>query len=263
MSDAPLTIVGDDRSFATTATLDDTRLTEHDIRSHELVRARRALAYLKHRIGDAAMRRLLADDIAAMTATVRGWVEASAGRWRSAEITLALPGPGAVPFRDWYARVVAERRSAAMRAGHPEHYLNTPGPDGIEVIEPIGETDLPWHIVYRTVDPASELPAAWPADFPVRFAAEIVDGDGLRVGYSLRALRDVAEGMEMRLIACLAAACPDALLSRHLRHFAIEYRNWAVLAIAGKEARDEGERGGGQTQHARRSRAVWRRGPMR
>ncbi len=232
MTDAPLTIIADDRSFTTTATAEGARLTEHDIRSHELVRARRALAYLKTKVGDEAMRRLLADDVATMTATVRGWVEASAGRWRSAEITLATPGPGAVAFRDWYAQVVAEQRSAAMRAGHPEHYLNTPGRDGIEVIEPVGETDLPWRIIYRTVDPTGDLPVAWPSDFPVRFAAEIVDGDGLRVGYSLRALRDVEGGMEMRLITCLPAACPDALLSRHLRHFAIEYRNWAVLATA-------------------------------
>ena len=232
MTDAPLTIIADDRAFTTTATMEGAGLTEHDIRAHELVRGRRALAYLKAKVGDEAMRRLLAEDVAAMSATVRGWVEASAGRWRSAEITLALPGPGAEAFRDWYARVVAERRSAAMRAGHPEHSLNTPGPDGIEVIEPVGETDLPWRILYRTVDPAGELPAAWPEEFPVRFAAEIVDGDGLRVGWSLRALRDVANGMEMRLITCLPAACPDALLSRHLRHFAIEYRNWAVLAAA-------------------------------
>ena len=232
MTDAPLTIIADDRAFATTATVEGVTLTEHDIRSHELDRARRALAYLKVKVGDDAMRRLLAKDMAAMTETVRGWVDASAGRWRSAEITLALPGPGAAAFRDWYARVVAERRSAAMRAGHPEHYLNTPGPEGIEVIEPVGETDLPWRIIYRTVDAIGELPAAWPSGFPIRFAAEIVDGDGLRVGYSLRALRDVTDGMEMRLITCLPAACPDALLSRHLRHFAIEYRNWAVLASA-------------------------------
>lgn len=179
MTDPPLTIIADDRAFATTATVEGARLTEHDIRSHELVRVRRALAYLKLKVGDDAMRRLLADDTAAMTATARGWVEASAGRWRSAEITLALPGPGAAAFRDWYPRGVAERRSAAMRAGHPEHYLNTPGPGGIEVIEPIGETDLPWRILYRTLDPTGELPAAWPPGFPVRFAAEIVDGDGV------------------------------------------------------------------------------------
>ncbi len=232
MTDAALTIVSGDRTVATSVTIDGATLTEHEVRGHELARSRHALAYLKARIGDDMMRRLLAEDIAGMTAVVRGWVEASAGRWRSGEVTLALPGPGAEAFRDWYALVVTERRSAAMRAGHPEHYLNTPGPDGIEVIEPIGETDLPWRIFYRTVDPTSDLPVAWPLDFPVRFAAEIVDEDGLRVGFSLRALRDTTDGMEMRLITCLPVTVPDKLVSRHLHHFMIEYRNWAVLAMA-------------------------------
>ncbi len=160
------------------------------------------------------MRRLLAADTAYMTAHVRDWVSVSAGKWRSAEVTLALPGPGAELFRDWYAQVVSERRSAAMRAGHPEHYLNTPGSDGIEVIEPIGETDLPWRIFYRTIDPAAELPVVWPSNFPVRFAAEIVDEDELVVGYSLRALRNVENGMEIgveRLALPRPTICPGYL----------------------------------------------------
>lgn len=225
-------VVPDDRDFETVATLDDARLTQHDIRSHEITRARRALAYLKDRIGDDAMRALLADDITGMMQIVRGWAAASDGGWRSAAVTLTVPGPGADAFRDWYADVVAGRRSAALRAGHPEHYLNTPGPDGIEVIEPIGETDAPWHILYRTVDPTGDLPVQWPDSFPVRFAAEIVDMAGLRVGYSLRALRDVPDAMEIRLVTCLPSATPDAVVSRHLRHLAIEYRNWIALASA-------------------------------
>ena len=82
MTGAPLTLVVDDRAFATTAAAEGSTLSEHDIRKHELDRARRALAYLKMKVGDEAVRRLLAEDVAAMTATVRGWVEASAGRWR-------------------------------------------------------------------------------------------------------------------------------------------------------------------------------------
>lgn len=230
----PALVVPDDRAFHTVATAEGETLTQHDIRSHEIDRARRALAYLKAKIGDEAMRSLLDDDIARMTRTVRDWVAASQGRWRSASVTLALPGPGAEAFRDWYADIVAEGRSDAMRAGHPEHYLNTPQPDGIEVIEPIGETEWPWHIRYRTVDPEADLPVPWPGDFPVRFAAEIVDMGDVRVGYSLRALRDVEDGMEMRLITCLPDATPDAVVSRHLHHFMIEYRNWAVLASTGR-----------------------------
>jgi hypothetical protein len=225
-------VVPDDRQFATIATLPGEAWTEHDIRSHEITRARHALAYLKDKIGNEEMRALLAADTARMMETVRGWIEASRGRWRARSITLELPGPGAEAFRDWYADLVARRRSAAMRSGHPEHYLNLPGTDGIEVIEPIGETEAPWHVFYRTINPDAELPVLWPANFPVRFVAEIVDPDGVRVGFSMRALRDVEGGMEMLLTTCLPACAPDEVVSRHLRHFAIEYRNWAVLASA-------------------------------
>lgn len=231
-NDPDIVVIPDDRTFETVAVLDGATLTQHDIRSHEITRARRALAYLKDRIGDEAMRSLLADDIAQMMRTVRDWVDASQGRWRAASVTLKLPGPGAEHFKDWYAAVVDGHRGAAMRAGHPEHYLNTPGDNGIEVIEPIGETGLPWRIRYRTVDPESALPVPWATGFPVRFAAEIVDMDGVRVGYSLRALRGTADGMEMRLTTCLPEATPDETVARHLQHFAIEYRNWAVLASA-------------------------------
>lgn len=224
-------VVSDDRGFETVATAEAERFAHADIRDHELVRARRALAYLKARIGDHGMRTLVAADLAAMTEVVRGWVEASGGRWRSGSVTLRLPGPGAVAFRDWYTWVVAQGRSNMMRAGHPEHYLNTPGPEGIEVVEPLGETVLPWRVFYRSLPTDAVLPSDWDADFAVRFAAEILDGDGLRVGYSMRALRDVEGGMEIRLTSHLPAAAPAELMQRHLHHFMIEYRNWCVIAM--------------------------------
>lgn len=232
MARSPLLVVSGDRTFATLAHAGDQRLDELDIRDHELLRARGALAYLKSRIGDAAMRTLLADDIATMTAMVREWVAASEGRWQSAVVTALLPGPGAEAFRDWYSATVADHRADRLRAGHPEHYLNTPGDRGVEVIEPIGETDLPWRIFYRSLAPDADLPSAWDPNFPVRFAAEVVDEDGLRVGYSMRALRDVGDRTEIQLTTHLPAAAPPELLARHLRHFLIEYRNWAFLATA-------------------------------
>ena len=57
MTGAPLTILAEDRAFATTATVEGgATLTEHDIRNHELVRGRRALAYIKAKVGDGASR---------------------------------------------------------------------------------------------------------------------------------------------------------------------------------------------------------------
>ena len=165
-----------------TASLDGEPLDDRGIRDAELARAHHALAYLKERIGNAAMRDLLARDIDAMTKRVREWVEV----------------------------------------------LN-PGDGGIEVVENIGETDLPWRIFYRDL-PDDAFPMDWNADYPVRFGAEIVDGDGLRVGYTMHQGRDAADGMHLHMRTLLPEAAPQALVDRRLRHFAIEFTNWTRAA---------------------------------
>ena len=218
-----------DAPFTATASLDGERLDDQAIRTAELVRARHALAYLKERIGDAAMRDLVARDIDATTKQVRAWVAASAGKWRTGVIELTVPGPPASAFHRWYEGAMAERREAVLRAGHPEHLVLSPGDQAIEVIENVGETDLPWRIFYRAL-PDDAFPVAWEAGYPVRFGAEIVDGDGLRVGFTMHQGRDAPDGMHLHMRTLLPDAAPQELVLRHLRHFAIEFTNWTRAA---------------------------------
>lgn len=216
-------------AFAAIASIDGERLDARSIRDEELARGRHALAYLKERIGNEGMRDLLARDIDATTRQVRAWVEASAGRWRTGVTELTVPGPPAATFHRWYERAMAERREAVLRAGHPEHFLLSPGNGGVEVVENVGETDLPWRIFYRAL-PDDVFPLNWDAAYPVRFGAEIVDSDGLRVGYTMHQGRDAADGMHLHMRTLLPEAAPQALVDRHLRHFAIEFTNWTRAA---------------------------------
>ena len=119
---------------------------------------------------------------------------------------------------------MAERRETVLRARHPEHFVLSPGDDRIEVVENIGETDLPWRICYRKL-PEDQCPMDWDPAYPVRFGAEIVDSDGLRVGYTMHQSRDDADGMRLHLRTLPPAAAPQTLVDRHLRHFAIEFTN--------------------------------------
>lgn len=215
--------------FAARASVDGQLLDEQDIRTEELARARHALAYLTERIGDARMRDLLADDIEDMTRRVRGWVEASGGRWQTGVTELVVPGPSATAFHLWYNQAMAKRRETVLRAGHPEHFVLSPGDDGIEVVENIGETELPWRVFYRSVADEA-FPMAWDPAYPVRFGAEIVDGDGLRVGFTMHQSRDAADGTHLHLRTLLPDAAPAALIDRHLRHFMIEFSNWTRVA---------------------------------
>ena len=221
-----------DLGFTAQARIADALLTNEDILNAELERARHALAYLKGKIGNDAIRDLLAEDLAEMTARVRGWVQASGGAWQTGSVELILPGPSAAVFRAWYAEAMANQWEEQLRAGHPEHFINHPRSEAIEVVENVGETELPWHIFYRSLPDDAVYPSSWDNRYGVHFGAEILDHDGLRVGFSMRELRDDADEMHMKLTSHLPAAAPPELLRRHLTHFSIEYRNWARFALA-------------------------------
>ena len=221
----------DERKFHAVAVAGDERLDDRDIRNAELERARHALAYLKGKLGNDAMRRLLDDDLRAMAAQVRGWVEASGGAWQSGSVELLVPGPTAAAFQDWYVNAMAEGREAELRAGHPEHFVSHPLPGMAEVVENIGETAFPWRVFYRALPEEFAFPMAWNPAYALHYGMEIVDADGLRVGFSMRQSRDEADGLHLQFTTFLPTAAPQALVRRHLNHFAIEFRNWARAAL--------------------------------
>ena len=237
----------DDRSDAA-ALIGGQRFDDADIRGTELERAKHALAYLTRKIGNRAMHDLLKPDLDRMSETVRAWVAASHGAWQPGTVELVIPGLTASNFLHWYRRTTvangadAADRETKLRAGHPEHFINHPRTDGIEVIESVGATELPWHVLYRPLPEDADYPAPWDPGYPVRFGAEVVM-DGVRVGYSMRQLRDGIDGMHLRCTAHLPQAAPPALVRRHLTHFMIEFRNWSLAA---RRERDGHKPGGEQ-----------------
>lgn len=221
-----------DRDFGAYATLaDGRRLGNADVRDAELIRARHALAYLTAKLGTDAMLQLLADDLDRTASEVHSWAADCAGEWQTGTLQLVIEGLKAQAFQDWYAELVTHDRQLVLRAGHPEHFVNHRVTDDIEVVENIGETELPWHIRYHALPEDSDFPMAWNPDYPVRYGMAILMGNAT-VGYSMRQSRDTRDGMELRLTTFLPAAGPAGLATRHLHHFAIEFRNWARLALA-------------------------------
>jgi len=220
----------DDRLLRAAAIIGEEQLTNREIRDLELERARHALAYLKRKLGNDGMRRLLDDDLQAMTAKVRGWVEASGDAWQSGSVMLSVPGPSARAFQDWYVAAMADGQEAELRAGHPEHFVSHPLPGRVEVVENIGETALPWRVFYRALPESADFPMPWVAGYALHYGMEILDCDGLRVGYSMRQSRDEEDGLHLRFTTFLPKAAPPELVARHLHHFAIEFRNWTRAA---------------------------------
>ena len=202
-----------------------------EIAEGELERARHALAYLKGKLGNDAMRSLLSSDLAETTARVEAWLAESGGTWQTESIELAVTGPSATEFQDWYEAMVKQGQEAVMRAGHPEHFVSHPQPEFVEVVENVGETDLPWHVFYHPLpDDDPTFPTQWDPDFPVRFGAEILNSNGTRVGFTMHQSRNAEDGLHLKLTTYLPKAVPITVVHRHLRHFAIEFTNWTRAA---------------------------------
>ncbi len=221
-----------DRDYPASGSIDGRELSNTDIRNAELERARHALAYLKRKVGNENMRGLLSDDLRSMQTTVRQWVEASRGKWRSATLRLVVPGPTAEEFQEWYVDAMARKREADLRAGHPEHFVSHPTASEMEVIENIGETETPWQVFYHSLPEDYDFPSPWDPAYTLHYGMEIVDENGLRVGFSMRESRDQPDGtLQIQFTTHLPQAAPPELVQRHLRHFAIEFRNWTRAAL--------------------------------
>lgn len=223
----------DDADFAAFAHIGDHKLDDGDIREIELARSRRGLAYLKARIGNAGMRELLKEDLNHTQARNRSWVEASGGRWKSGVVELVVPGPGAAAFHAFFMTMMREDRQPELRAAHPEHFMNVPLGPHAEVIENVGQDDLPWFIRLDFTAPDAEFPTAWDPAYPAehRLGAIINDADGLRIGSAIHEMRDAADGLHIKLTIHLPEAAPDAFVTGHLHHFSVEFRNWTRAAM--------------------------------
>ncbi len=224
--------MSDSIDFGARALIAGRTLDDVAIRDIELTRARRALAYLKAKIGNAAMRDLLKDDLVHTQARNRQWVEASGGRWKSGTLELVVPGPAAAVFHGYFMTMMKEDRQPELRAGHPEHFMNVPLGPHAEVIENVGQDDLPWFIRLDFTSPDTEFSAPWDPAYPAehRLGAFINDADGLRIGSAIHEMRDAEDGLHIKLTIILPDAAPNAMIDGHLQHFAVEFRNWTHVA---------------------------------
>ena len=200
--------------------------SDQTIQTMELVRARRALEYLKTKLGEEAIIRLIQQDLDTVTARAESWAQTSDGAWKSGHVLLHMPSITSKAFMDWFDAVIAQGDGKPLRIAHPDHLLNRILPGGAEVIENLGEDALPWHFFGQFSPIDAAIPLRADAAYPIGFALTVKSVKGIIIAYALHELRDVDGGMEAKLTIVLPRAAPDALIHGHLNHFAIEFRNW-------------------------------------
>ncbi len=221
----------------TYALIGSDRLEVADIAKLELARAKGALAFLKAKIGNDRMRELLADEVRLSADQTAAWAKASDGQWQVGSLELVVPGPSAKAFHGYFMAMMKEDRQVELRAGHPDHFMNVPMGLRAEVIENVGEDNLPWFIHLEfTADPSS-FPIGWDDSYPERLGALIRNIDGVLIGSAMHEMKDAPDGTHIRLTIILPTAAPEHLVRGHLEHFAVEFGNWTRRARSPRGSR--------------------------
>lgn len=143
--------------------------TDGTIDGFELFSARRALELLKRKLGRERLLDLLADEIDAGDAFLRGHLERSAGEETTGTTTLRAHGISAAEFGTWLGAAFA--REEVMLAGHPEHWsIHAEAGQTVTIVETLDQYVCsfhmrPWNdsvIIGQELPPANAQPASQP-----------------------------------------------------------------------------------------------------
>ncbi|ORT55147.1 hypothetical protein [Streptomyces sp. CB03238] len=203
----------------------------------ELFHARSALDRFRRRLGRQGLLDLLAADIEEGNAFLRESALASDGGFEGGTTVLVTQGLTAGEFLAWMEEAFAGDERVLL-AAHPEHYVMAPGADGFHVVENIGPHVCSFSMGGWGTDAmawAKDADARLPeADFPHKMSSNLFLADGTVIGRALTQFGDTADGFTAHLTVYVPTACAHDVLEHHLRHFAVEFRNWIVAAAAAR-----------------------------
>ncbi|MFC8491507.1 hypothetical protein ACFUJU_11995 [Streptomyces sp. NPDC057235] len=130
-----------------------------------------------------------------------------------------------------------------LLAAHPEHHVMGTDEIGARVVENLGPHVASFYMdgwgtdaLDRAEDADELLPEA---EFPRKMPSNLFLADGTVVGRALIRFGDTTDGLTAHLAVRFPVTCPGEILDHHLRHYAVEFRNW-IVATATARAWDPG-----------------------
>ncbi|MFJ4340651.1 hypothetical protein [Streptomyces sp. NPDC088915] len=203
----------------------------------ELFYARRAVDRFRTLLGRRGMLDLLAADIEEGNAFLRENALASGGVFKGGTTVLAAQGLTSGEFLAWMDRAFAGDEKPLL-AAHPEHYVMGTDEIGARVVENIGPHVASFYMGgwgTDALDWAEDADELLPeAEFPRKMSSNLFLADGTVVGRALIQFGDTADGFTAHLTVYFPVTCPEEVLDHHLRHYAVEFRNWIVAAAAAR-----------------------------
>lgn len=211
--------------------------TGGSIDDFELFYARRALDRFRTRLGPQGLLDLLAEDIEEGNAFLRESARTSDGAFKAGTTVLTAQGLTSGAFLAWMDEAFAGNESALL-AAHPEHYVMGTDAIGARVVENIGPHVCSFYMggwgtdaMAWAADAAELLPES---EFPRKMSSNLFLTDGTVIGHALIQFGDTTDGFTAHLTVHFPVTCPDDVLEHHLRHYAVEFRNWIIAAAAAR-----------------------------
>ncbi|MEB8337572.1 hypothetical protein [Streptomyces endophyticus] len=221
-------------SPAVTVTLESGPTDAGNIDDMELFYARRALDRFRTRLGRQGLLDLLAEDIEKGNASLRECARTSDGKFNAGTTVLTARGLSSGEFLAWMEAAFEDGDERPLLAAHPEHYVMGTDETGARVVENIGPHVCSFYMggwgtaAMAWADGAAELRPE--AEFPHKKSSNLFLEDGTVVGRALIQFGDTTDGFTASLTVYFPTACPEDVLDHHMRHYAVEFRNWIVAA---------------------------------
>lgn len=221
-------------------------LADQDIRALDLGRARRLLEIIKSKLGHDGLRELFREELASSNAMTEEWVNNSHGAWKSTSMVMTFKNISVEEYLKYFMGMVelnlenGSKYETLLRSAHPDHLMNIVETSNETkstsiVVENFGEHEYPWELDLELGGFDDSMPVAPDSDYSVGMVATGRNSNGTVILYATHEFRDVGSDMEIKFLAVLPTAAPDELLEGHMRHFAVEWRNWYLDAMATKK----------------------------
>lgn len=207
------------------------------IDSFELFYARRALDRFRTLLGRQGLLDLLTEEIEEGNAFLRESARTSDGAFKGGTTVLTAKGLTSGEFLAWMDKAFAGDERVLL-AAHPEHYVMGTDEIGARVVENIGPHVASFYMGgwgTDALDWAEDAEELLPEpQFPRKMSSNLFLADGTVVGRALIQFGDTADGFTSHLTVYFPVACSDEVLQHHLRHYAVEFRNWIVAAATAR-----------------------------
>ncbi len=199
---------------------------DRNIDRYELASARRALRLLKGNLGPDRLHALVREQVTEGNAVFREHVKRSGGQKATGTVTIEAAGLTPTDFAAWMSQAFA--RPDVLIGAHPEHYLAAAGdPRGPHIVETLDDYVVGFYI--GAWDESEVSPGHGDAANR-RHSLLKLDDDGTVFGSVSTAFFESQHGMSAELSVALPSTSAPSAVDQHLQHFAVEFRNWMLLA---------------------------------